>query len=73
MKKLGLRFALVCAVAVAASGSANALEGTPCTEGQENAYVQTGLYGYKVYQCLGVWTYLYECDESGYCFIGSPS
>ncbi len=45
------------------------IEGTPCTEGQENARVPTGMYGYRVYQCQGVWVYLYECDESGYCFI----
>jgi len=70
MKGVILGFAVACGAALMSiPGSAHAIEGTPCVEGQEDARVMTGTYGYIVYQCLGVWTYSYECDESGYCFI----
>jgi len=71
MKWISTGIAIACAAALMMfAGSAQAyIEGTPCIEGQEDARVPTGHYGYRVYQCQGVWVYLYECNESGYCFI----
>lgn len=70
MRGIGLGLAFACAAALmAVSGNAEAIEGTPCTEGQEDARVMTGPYGYIVYRCEGVWVYSYTCDESGYCYI----
>lgn len=66
-----------CAAALAAGllcsvGSAASVPSPPgpCEDGEETR-IQTGMYGYVVYRCHGTeWYYLYECDESGYCFIG---